>query len=121
VSDLGAARSARLRARIDEERRRTAARVGALEREHADIVESSADAVRDDEHDPEGPTIAYERAQVAALLAGARSRLLALDAAARRLEGPDAGRCARCGAIIAFERLLARPAATRCVRCAGAS
>ncbi|MBW3659338.1 MAG: TraR/DksA C4-type zinc finger protein [Actinobacteria bacterium] len=100
-------------------RERTVARITALEHDFDDIVEASSDAVRDDEHDPEGATIAFERAQVSALLADARGQLTALDVAAERLAGPDAGRCERCGGAIAHERLLARPASTRCVGCAG--
>lgn len=93
-------------------------RIAALERAFDDIVAASADAVRDDEHDPEGATIAFERAQVAALLADARAQLEALERAARRMNEPDAGRCDRCGAPIGYQRLLARPAATTCISCA---
>jgi RNA polymerase-binding transcription factor DksA len=107
-----------LRVHVAAELERTAARAGALRRDFDDIVTSSAEAVRDDEHDPEGATIAFERAQVAALLAGAEAHLAALEQTAARLEQPDAGRCERCGGMIGFERLLARPTATRCVRCA---
>lgn len=82
---------------------------------------SSADAVRDDEHDPEGPTIAYERAQVAARLDAARAEMAELRRAAQRLDEADAGACAGCGQPIAYERLLARPAATTCVGCARAT
>lgn len=107
-----------LRAAITDRRTRAGARAASLARDFDEIVTASSDAVRDDEHDPEGATIAFERAQVAALLADARDQLAALDAAVGRLGGPDAGRCDRCGDAIAFERLLARPATTRCVRCA---
>ena len=107
-----------LTSHIAAERERTLARAAALEREFDNIVVASADAVRDDEHDPEGATIAFERAQVAALLDDARSQVEALDRAALRLAGTDAGRCDRCGDLIGYERLLARPTATRCVRCA---
>jgi DnaK suppressor protein len=110
-----------LREEIARKRERTAARLAALERDLDDIVVASADAVRDDEHDPEGQTIAFERAQVAALLHDARAQLGELARAADRLEGPDAGCCERCGAAIAYERLLARPAARTCVRCAGSA
>lgn len=107
-----------LRGRIDEERARTSARIEALERDFRDIVESSADAVRDDEHDAEGATIAFERAQVASLLAEARARIGDLDQAVKRLESDDAGLCERCGEPIGIERLEARPTATLCVSCA---
>jgi DnaK suppressor protein len=119
MDDLTATQRATLRARIARERERTAARAAALVRDFDDIVASSADAVRDDEHDPEGATIAFERAQVAALLADARARSAALEAAAARIGSPEAGRCSRCAAPIGYERLLARPASGRCIRCAG--
>jgi DnaK suppressor protein len=107
-----------LRVRVRQERDRAAARAAALTRDFDDIVTASADAVRDDEHDPEGATIAFERAQVSALLADATAPLRNLEAAERRLADPGVGRCERCGGPIAFERLLARPTATRCVTCA---
>ncbi|HVM19670.1 MAG TPA: TraR/DksA C4-type zinc finger protein [Egibacteraceae bacterium] len=109
-----------LRRHIAAERRRAEGRVAALQREFDNIVDASAESVRDDEHDPEGATIAFERAQVAALLAAARVQQVALTQAAERLEGPDAGRCTRCAATIGFERLLARPSTSRCVACAAA-
>jgi DnaK suppressor protein len=107
-----------LRAAIAARRARAEERARALAGDFDDIVTASADAVRDDEHDPEGATIAFERAHVSALLAAARAQLEALDAAEARLGGPGAGRCERCDGAIAFERLLARPATTRCVGCA---
>jgi DnaK suppressor protein len=109
---------AALHARIIEERRRAGARATALARDFDEIVTASADAVRDDEHDPEGPTIAFERTQVAALLADARALLHDLDAAEARLGLADAGRCESCGGGIAMERLLTRPTARTCVACA---
>lgn len=107
-----------LRSDIAAERERTAARAAALQRDFDNIVTASADAVRDDEHDPEGATIAFERAQVAALLTDAAEHLAALERAERRLDEPDAGRCAVCGEPIGLERLVARPTATRCIACA---
>ena len=121
MSRLTDGQRSQLRARIAQERQRAAARADALARDFADIVTASADAVRDDEHDPEGATIAFERAQVATLLADARSLLAALQAAGERVEHPDAGSCAACGGPIAMERLLARPTATRCVACQSAA
>ena len=108
---------AAIRARITQERNRAAARAAALARDFDDIVTASADAVRDDEHDPEGATIAFERTQVATLLADARTRIAALDTAELRLATPDAGRCEQCTNPIPIERLLARPEALRCVAC----
>jgi len=72
----------------------------------------------DDEHDPEGSTIAFERAQVAALLDQAERQLAELDAAVARVDAGGYGQCESCGDAIAAERLLVRPAATRCITCA---
>jgi DnaK suppressor protein len=109
---------AELRAELAHERARTEARAAALARDFEEIVTASADAVRDDEHDPEGATIAFERAQVAALLADATTQLRELTRAEARLTSAELGRCEVCGGPIAFERLLIRPTATRCVTCA---
>lgn len=99
-------------------RDQTATRIAALQRSFDDIVSASAEAVRDDEHDPEGATIAYERAQIAAFLADARAHLASLDAVAARLDDPTLGLCEACGGEIGSERLLARPTAIRCMSCA---
>jgi DnaK suppressor protein len=118
MADLTELQRAELLERVARERARATRRVAALERDFSEIVRASADAVRDDEHDPEGATIAFERAQVAALIAQARAQEAALDEAARRLRDADAGRCESCGGAIGYERLVARPAATTCVGCA---
>jgi len=108
------------RARLAADRAETLKRLAALEREFGGIVESAGQANTDDEHDPEGATIAFERQHVAALLAQARDRLAGIDAALRRLDDGTYGMCERCGQPIGAERLAARPAAATCVRCAAA-
>jgi DnaK suppressor protein len=107
-----------LRASLAAERSRTLDRIRALTRDVDDIVERSSDASRDDEHDPEGATIAFERAQVLSLLAAARNQLEAIDRAVGRLDAGTHATCGRCGATIPAERRLARPTATTCVGCA---
>jgi DnaK suppressor protein len=82
------------------------------------IVESSVDANLDDEHDPEGATVGFERAQISALLDDARLLLAEMDAAAERLRTGDYGVCERCGDRIPAARLEAQPAARLCVVCA---
>jgi DnaK suppressor protein len=82
------------------------------------IVRASADANADDEHDPEGSTVAFERAQVTALLEGVRRDLAEIGTALDRVEAGGYGRCEECGVVIAPERLLVRPAARQCVNCA---
>lgn len=93
-------------------------RIAALTDDFAGMVAASRDANADDEHDPEGSTIAFERAQVLALLDRARAELADLDEAEARLAVGTFGRCTRCDAVIADERLVARPAASTCIACA---
>jgi RNA polymerase-binding transcription factor len=101
------------------ERERALQRKAALEREFAGIAEAAASAGADDEHDPEGATLAFERQHAAALLEQAREQLAAIDAALEAVQAGRYGTCARCGQPIADDRLAARPAALTCVRCAG--
>ncbi len=107
--------------RLAEERARTVRQIAALQASFDDIVAASEQVATDDEHDPEGHTIAWERQQAAALLASARTRLAELDLAIRRIEGGDYGRCEVCGRPIPDERLEAVPTASTCVRCADSS
>jgi DnaK suppressor protein len=108
------------KSRLNTNRDRTARQVAGLEREFAAIVASTADgsAGGDDEHDPEGATVAFERQHVAALLGQARAHLDAIDAALRKLDLGIYEICDICGGPIGAERLGARPAALTCVRCA---
>lgn len=99
-------------------RERTAAQAEALARDLDQIFEASEMVATDDEHDPEGTTIAYERAQVTALLAQARQDLDALEQALADVRSVGHVRCQGCGQPIAFERLLALPTARTCIRCA---
>jgi DnaK suppressor protein len=100
-----------------------AERAGALERlsglvrELAGIIESGS-AGCDDEHDPEGATLAFERQHVAALLSHARQHLAEIDAAMVRLAEGSYGRCENCGQPIGAARLAARPVTTACIGCA---
>jgi DnaK suppressor protein len=82
------------------------------------ILESDAAANIDDEHDPEGATIAFERAQVTALIERAHRDLEALDRAEERLADGSYGTCRSCGRAIAPERLLALPSVELCIACA---
>ena len=72
----------------------------------------------DDEHDPEGATIAFERQQVAALLESARRRLADVEAALARRAAGSYVVCETCGRPIAAERLAARPSTRTCISCA---
>jgi DnaK suppressor protein len=109
---------ARAQERLAAERADALARLHGLERELASIIESSGVAGTDDEHDPEGATVAFERQHAAALLDQARRQLAEIDAALRRVAAGSYGRCDKCGQPIGTDRLAARPAATACIRCA---
>lgn len=105
------------RARLARERAETEERLAALERGYRGIVEASEGSNADDEHDPEGSTIAYERSQVGAFIDQARAQLSEVDAALERLEQGRYGVCERCGEAIPAGRLEARPTARTCVGC----
>ncbi|MFC8600122.1 TraR/DksA family transcriptional regulator [Isoptericola sp. NPDC057191] len=102
---------ARLRARLAE----VEARLTAQRRAVAGIVESARDANVDDEHDPEGATLAWERQQAAALATEAERERDQLLAALDRVAEGTYGVCEVCGRPIPAARLEARPGATRCV------
>jgi DnaK suppressor protein len=103
---------------LTADRESTMVQIAALRRDWDDIVESSTLVANDDEHDPEGATLAFERAHLEALLDRARSRLEDLDQMAERLREGTYGVCEGCGQPIAFERLQARPVARTCIDCA---
>ncbi|MEO3937813.1 TraR/DksA C4-type zinc finger protein [Dermatophilaceae bacterium Soc4.6] len=103
---------------LQTERDRLETRVRALDADMAELVEASRDSNADDEHDPEGQTIGYERAQLAALTAASRRRLVEVDAALERVGTSAHGRCAQCGGPVGAARLEARPTARTCVTCA---
>jgi RNA polymerase-binding transcription factor DksA len=96
----------------------TVEQIAALARVVGEIVAATRDVATDDEHDPEGQTIAFERAQAAALLRQARDRLSDIEAARARLRAGTYGTCDQCGQPIAVDRLEARPAARTCITCA---
>ena len=110
-----------MRVAIERERDAARVRITELSRSFDDIAGSVDTANTDDEHDPEGATLAFERAQVVSLLQEARRRLDALADAAGRIDAGTYGVCQRCGSEIGRERLSALPDATRCVDCAAAS
>ncbi|HLX77658.1 MAG TPA: TraR/DksA C4-type zinc finger protein [Acidimicrobiales bacterium] len=88
-----------------------------LEDDLAAIAESTSMGP-DDEHDPEGSTVGYERARVGSLLERTRRYLSDLDAALERVRLGTYGFCDHCGEAILPERLKVLPTATLCVDCA---
>jgi DnaK suppressor protein len=104
--------------RLDREQQAAMALLASLTADFTGIVDASADSNADDEHDPEGSTIAFERSQVGALIEQAERRLVEIAAARDRVHAGTYGRCEVCGEPIAEGRLEARPVARTCVRCA---
>jgi DnaK suppressor protein len=90
----------------------------ALTRRFDDIVEAAELTSTDDEHDPEGATIAFERSQVTSLLRQAGSDRAALRETLDRLDDAAYGTCELCAEFIGVERLLALPSTQRCIKCA---
>jgi len=111
----------RVPGRLAAERERTLRRLGTLSHDFDAVVAASRDTNADDEHDPEGATIAFERSQVVALVRQAQHQLDEIDAAQRRLEAGSYGVCEECGSPIGDERLDARPTARLCLRCAASN
>jgi len=102
---------------LGQARDEAAALVETLARDLRGLFDASRSSNADDEHDPEGATIGFERAQLTALLGQARRRVADLDDALRRWDEGTYGRCERCQQPIPPERLAARPSARRCVTC----
>jgi DnaK suppressor protein len=85
------------------------------------LWDASVDSNGDDEHDPEGSTIAFEGAHLDALRQRAEEHLVEIDQAVKRLDAGTYGVCERCGQPIGDARLTVLPATELCVRCAAAS
>jgi DnaK suppressor protein len=102
---------------LGAEKRTTLAHIASLAAEFDDIVAGTIGGNSDDEHDPEGSTLAFERARVSALLDLEHEYLADLERAAARVVDGTYGVCARCGTALPRERLAARPAARTCVQC----
>jgi RNA polymerase-binding transcription factor DksA len=103
------------------ERRRALQLLAGLTCDFDAVVAASRDTNADDEHDPEGATIAFERSQVGALVRQSEHHLEEIDAASARLVAGTYGTCERCGGSIGEERLEARPTARACIACAGST
>ncbi len=107
-----------IRERLAEMRRAAHRRAASLASGFDAIVEAASDVATDDEHDPEGHTIAWERQQLAALAEETRMTLASIDAAEQRLDEGRYGLCVICGRPIAVARLEALPATPTCIECA---
>jgi DnaK suppressor protein len=116
---LSSRQRAKLRARLVDDREATAHLVARLVSDIDSFQGSRMDAPVDDEHDPEGPTLAFERSQSAAILGQTRTHLAQIESALTRIDAGSYGTCVTCLKPIPVARLEARPYSTQCVSCAG--
>jgi DnaK suppressor protein len=105
-------------ARLMAERDASWDRLRRLRADFDAMVAASLGSNADDEHDPEGATIAFERSQVDSLVRQTERRLREIQAALERVGSGTYGVCERCGSPIPEGRLEARPTARTCVGCA---
>jgi RNA polymerase-binding transcription factor DksA len=105
---------------LEAERDAASARLASLQADFDGIIEAAGDANGDDEHDPEGATIAFERSRTASLMAETELALINIDGALARITDGSYGICAECGGTIGTERLEAMPATAYCTPCASA-
>ncbi|MHB1139629.1 MAG: TraR/DksA family transcriptional regulator [Microthrixaceae bacterium] len=118
MDSTGPADDEAMRRTLQRELRAVERRIQELTEGFDEIVAGSELVNTDDEHDPEGATIAFERAQVAALRDHALHRRDEIQQALQSLATGDYGRCDDCGEAISAERLEALPGTTRCRDCA---
>ena len=118
TAPLTARQLAKLRARLVGDLEDTRDHIAQLLADLESMRESRQDVATDDEHDPEGPTLAFERSQASAVLGNAQRHLAGIEDALGRVDGEGFGVCVGCGQRIPFARLEARPYARYCVSCA---
>ncbi len=104
--------------RLEAERQLLLERLQSMRRDHLGMMEASAGSNADDEHDPEGATIAFERSQLSALIDQVSRHLGEVEAARVRVDRGTYGVCEQCAQSIAPVRLEARPSGRLCVECA---
>lgn len=109
-----------LRGRLTADLRSITAVIESSKASMAGFLAARRDVEVDDEHDPEGSTLALQYSESSALLENSRRHLDQVNAALAKLVDGVYGMCERCGAEIPVARLEARPYASHCVRCAQA-
>jgi RNA polymerase-binding transcription factor DksA len=102
--------------RLRNDRAEVSARLARMTKDLESVFAASRDSNADDEHDPEGQTIAYERSHLSALIRAAQQHLSDIEAATARLEQGGYGTCEVCLQPIPAARLGARPTARTCVQ-----
>lgn len=103
------------RGALTAERTRAEKLLADVERSMRDVSDARDGANTDDEHDPEGATLAWERGSLGAVRDDARRRIDQVDAALARLDAGSYGTCAVGGEPIPEARLAVVPWAATCV------
>lgn len=117
-SVLTARQRTTFRGLLADDHEQTSRLVEQLDDDMGNFTLARRDSASDDEHDPEGPTLAFERSQASAILAQSVQHLADIDAALARLDEGTYGTCAKCGSAIAIGRLQVRPQSPLCIDCA---
>ncbi len=115
---LTARQLASLRSQLEADRERTGMHIDTVTDEMGAFVTARRDTATDDEHDPEGPTLAFERSQSSAIRGQSQQHLVEIDIALLRMDEGRYGLCKSCGNEIALGRLQVRPQAALCISCA---
>jgi DnaK suppressor protein len=118
TSTLSVEQHTMLRDMLITDREATEALIARLIDDLDSFTDARKDGATDDEHDPEGPTLAFERSQSTAILEQTRQHFAQIESAMLRLDDGSFGVCATCGKDIPFARLEVRPYSTQCVNCA---
>ncbi len=104
--------------RLEAERILVQHELSGLRRGYQETVEASTGSNADDEHDPEGSTIAFERSQLRTVIHQLERHLKDIEDARMKVAGRRYGLCEGCEQPIPAARLEARPVARTCIGCA---
>ncbi len=107
-----------VRGMLGAERAEASTLIESMRARLAAVVDAAVDEHADDEHDPEGSTLAFERGQLVSQIERSTTRITEIDAAMARLDDGTYGRCLHCGREISEVRLEALPATGVCITCA---
>jgi len=118
TATLSTRQRAKLRSRLVDDHKATELLISRLVSDLDSFQHSRQDAPVDDEHDPEGPTLAFERSQSTAILGQTRIHLSQIESALEHIDGGTYGVCVTCHKPIPVARLEVRPYSTQCVGCA---
>jgi len=112
------AQRARLRVRLEHELGELLVLESQLRSQAAVALESRRDSGTDESEDPEGSNMAFEGAQVTAMLDQTTRHAREISEAMERHDSGSYGDCTNCRQPIGYGRLDARPSSAHCISCA---